>query len=393
MGLFDSLNDAFKSVDKTVKKAKKDFDKSAAGKAWKKYNEINEKIDNYIDTTIDNVIGGVVSGAKQVGKGAVKMGCVVSGYEAYDSRKKANKAKEQADAMVANVKEEDKRRREECNRVLKAYGESKLHALKTCVRPFLNYIEILGNNYKDKTYFIQGKVHIDNRSIQELKQLDMNASQALGAAAVSGVAASIALAGVPTATTAAVGAFAAASTGTAISSLSGAAATNATLAWLGGGSLAAGGGGMAAGAAVLSTITYATTGVFALAAAGIIGSAYYSKKYTEATKYLEEAKKYRANAKLGWQVIEGINQRAMELESVTHKLEERMKDLLQYLEPLVYDFQSDDDYYAITFQNAALCAKSISDIAQIPLLDEKGNLNGNTNVVLSNTQEFLNRNL
>ena len=70
-----------------------------------------------------------------------------------------------------------------------------------------------------------------------------------------------------------------------------------------------------------------------------------------------------------------------------------MKDLLQYLEPLVYDFQSDDDYYAITFQNTALCAKSISDIAQIPLLDEKGNLNGNTNVVLSNTQEFLNRNL
>ena len=339
------------------------------------------------------MIGGVATGAKQVGKGAAKMGRVVSGYEAYDSRKKANKAKEQADAIVANVKEEDKRRKAECNRVLKAYGESKLHALKTCVRPFLNYIEILGNNYKDKSYFIQNNVHVDNVNIQALKQLDMNASQALGTAAVSSLAASIALAGVPSATTAAVGALATASTGTAISSLSGAAATNATLAWLGGGSLAAGGGGIAAGTVVLSTITYATTGVFALAAAGIVGAAYYSKKYTEATQYLEEAKKYRANAKLGWQVIDGINQRAMELESVTHKLEERMKDLLQYLEPLVYDFQSDDDYYAITFQNAALCAKSISDIAQIPLLDEKGNLNGNTNVVLSNTQEFLNRNL
>ena len=397
MGIFDSFSDAIKSVEKTVKKAKKDFDKSTAGKAWKKYNEINERIDNYIDnyidTTLDNVIGGVATGAKQVGKGAAKMGRVVSGYEAYDSRKKANKAKEQADAIVANVKEEDKRRKAECNRVLKAYGESKLHALKTCVRPFLNYIEILGNNYKDKSYFIQNNVHVDNVNIQALKQLDMNASQALGTAAVSSIAASIALAGVPSATTAAVSALATASTGTAISSLSGAAATNATLAWLGGGSLAAGGGGVAAGTVVLSTITYATTGVFALAAAGIVGAAYYSKKYTEATKYLEEVKKYRANAKLGWQVIDGINQRAMELESVTHKLEERMKDLLQYLEPLVYDFQSDDDYYAITFQNAALCAKSISDIAQIPLLDEKGNLNGNTNVVLSNTQEFLNRNL
>lgn len=386
MGLLDSLSNS-------INKAKKEFNKSTVGKTFNKINEYGLKIDNFVASTIEDIIDDVASDINKVGKGALKMGRVVSGYEAYDSRKKANKAKEQADAMVANVKEEDKRRKEECNRVLKAYGESKLHALKTCVRPFLNYIEILGNNYKDKTYFIQGKVHIDNASIQALKQLDMNASQALGAAAVSGVAASIALAGVPTATTAAVGAFAAASTGTAISSLSGAAATNATLAWLGGGSLAAGGGGMAAGAAVLSTITYATTGVFALAAAGIIGSAYYSKKYTEATKYLEEAKKYRANAKLGWQVVEGINQRAMELESVTHKLEKRMEDLLQYLEPLVYDFQSDDDYYATTFQNAALCAKSISDIAQIPLLDEKGNLNGNTTVVLSNTQQFLNRNL
>lgn len=42
-----------------------------------------------------------------------------------------------------------------------------------------------------------------------------------------------------------------ASTGTAISTLSGAAATNATLAWLGGGALAVGGGGMALGTAVL----------------------------------------------------------------------------------------------------------------------------------------------
>lgn len=48
-----------------------------------------------------------------------------------------------------------------------------------------------------------------------------------------------------------VGSLAAASTGSAISGLSGAAATNATLAWLGGGSLASGGLGMAGGMAVM----------------------------------------------------------------------------------------------------------------------------------------------
>lgn len=50
--------------------------------------------------------------------------------------------------------------------------------------------------------------------------------------------------------------FANASTGTAIGSLSGVAATNATLAWLGGGSLATGGGGMAAGAVMLGKIIF-----------------------------------------------------------------------------------------------------------------------------------------
>ena len=45
-----------------------------------------------------------------------------------------------------------------------------------------------------------------------------------------------------------------ASTGTAISSLSGAVATNATLAWLSGGTLAAGGLGIAGGAIVLGAI-------------------------------------------------------------------------------------------------------------------------------------------
>ena len=48
-----------------------------------------------------------------------------------------------------------------------------------------------------------------------------------------------------------------ASTGTAISTLSGAAATKATLAWLGGGALAAGGLGVAGGTVVLGGVAFA----------------------------------------------------------------------------------------------------------------------------------------
>lgn len=58
-----------------------------------------------------------------------------------------------------------------------------------------------------------------------------------------------------------------ASTGTLISTLSGAAATNASLAYLGGGALAAGGGGMATGTVAVTTIgTFAGGAVSGVAA-------------------------------------------------------------------------------------------------------------------------------
>ncbi|MGI5157557.1 hypothetical protein [Microbispora sp. CA-102843] len=84
----------------------------------------------------------------------------------------------------------------------------------------------------------------------ELRDVQLDAVGAVTAL----VGGAVAGAGLGALTWTAVGAFAAASTGTAISTLTGAAATSATLAWLGGGSLAAGGGGVAAGTLVLTGI-------------------------------------------------------------------------------------------------------------------------------------------
>jgi hypothetical protein len=74
-----------------------------------------------------------------------------------------------------------------------------------------------------------------------------------------------------------VSAFGIASTGTPIVMLSGVAATNATLAWLGGGALAAGGGGMAAGVVTLG-------GLVAIPA--VLFSAYFAHK--EANRIIKE---------------------------------------------------------------------------------------------------------
>ena len=382
-----------KSISKSMKGT---FVGDLAKSADKAIDATSSFIGDCIDETINEVCDSAKSltkGAKNVAKGAGKIGRVVTGYEAYDSRKKAKEAKELADRMVANIEEENRRRREESNRVLSDFGKTKLELLKTCLSPFLGYLKVMGNNYKDKEYEFGGKINLDKLDIDTLESIEMNASTA-GKIAMASTGVAAALCGiVPYTTTSAVMAFGAASTGTAISSLSGAAATNATLAWLGGGSLAAGGGGMAAGTAVLGTITATTTGVFALAAAGIVASAYYSKKYTEATAYLEEVRTARAKAKLGWTAMEAINQRAIELESVMKRLGERINDKLLYLEPLIYDFQTEDEYYLNTFRETSLLVKSLSEIAQVPLIDKNGMLSNESSVTLANTQKILNKNL
>lgn len=83
------------------------------------------------------------------------------------------------------------------------------------------------------------------------RELDAARKAAGGAGAGLAAGASVAFMA-PTAAMWVATTFGTASTGTAISALSGAAATNAALAWLGGGAVAAGGGGMAAGNALLA---------------------------------------------------------------------------------------------------------------------------------------------
>lgn len=87
----------------------------------------------------------------------------------------------------------------------------------------------------------------------EFAERELNAARTAAGGAGAGLAAGASVAFMaPTAAMWVATTFGTASTGTAISVLSGAAATNAALAWLGGGAVAAGGGGIAAGNALLA---------------------------------------------------------------------------------------------------------------------------------------------
>ena len=106
-----------------------------------------------------------------------------------------------------------------------------------------------------------------------------------------------------------------ATTGTAISSLSGAAATNATLAWFGGGSLAAGGGGMAAGTLILGGIV----GVVALTGAGIFSHIKAGKKIKEIAEKENDIIKAIDKLKEVELKMDLIEKRANEIISILNK--------------------------------------------------------------------------
>ena len=187
--------------------------------------------------------------------------------------------------------------------------------------------------------------------------------------------------------------FGVASTGTAISALSGAAATNAALAWLGGGSLASGGGGVALGTAVLSGITYGVTGGVALVTAGLIASKYFEKKLTEAKKYEAEVDKACAQMDLAVSLMDKIEQRANELLDVTSRLAQRCKEALNMFEPFVSDFEPKHPIHIKVFQRAALFIKAMSELAKTPLLDNEGNLTESSVNIVMKTDKIMNENL
>ena len=170
--------------------------------------------------------------------------------------------------------------------------------------------------------------------------------------------------------TAAVATYAAASTGTAISTLSGAAATNATLAFLGGGSIATGGGGMVVGAAALNFVTIGP----AILVSGFVVAGQGEKAKTkarenEAAVNIAVAEMLETKAK-----FDAIIARAEELETLLDQLVLRATSALDLLESEPFD----PEQHAAPFQRALTLTMAVRDVASTYVVDGSGDLNEET---------------
>lgn len=260
---------------------------------------------------------------------------------------------------------------EATNKAAELYGQMQLYIKQRTIGRFIEFIKRnLGQKASQEDLKFLIELGISVQQIQEYKATVIEAQQfAQGGyqAVLAGTAASQGAVGLATS-------IGVASTGTAISGLSGAAATNATLAWLGGGSLAAGGGGMALGSIILGGLTIGP----ALAVGGFMLASEGEKALTKAQEYEAQVNIAIADIELTKDYCIQIKQRINELATLVCRLNKQAELALTELESQEFDRERD----ASKFQKVALLIRAIAEILKTPVLNEEGKINIGTITIL-----------
>lgn len=296
-----------------------------------------------------------------------------------DARRLARETNDKLERVAADLQEQHDATAEE----LRLLGETELAAYDGPVRDFVGIFERMKNVELSELALEEAPDFVQDFAV-DVRDVDFSAVDALRtAAASSGVGAAAGLTAL-----AAVGTFASASTGTAISALSGAAATNATLAWLGGGAVAAGGGGVAAGMVVLG-------GIVALPVLAVGGLVVHRK----GRQALAEAKEDAVRAEVAIQEMEtartvahGIQLRAERI----HGLVDRLADLARHrnavLDHLVSrnaDYATYDEHDRNAVMLATSVVKTLRTVMDVPVIDEEGTLTASSRKAVEAAEELL----
>lgn len=297
---------------------------------------------------------------------------VVGGMVAKETMDEAKAVGAEGEAISKKAESKRDKARQKTNKAVNALGMKKLEILSGSINVFVeNFSKLKNVNFQNNVGMEELRDFTPHSDV--LGQLRKNSLTALeiGGSLATGVAGG----GV-----AALGAYGAvsvlgvASTGTAISTLSGVAATNATLAWLGGGSLAAGGLGVTGGMAVLGGVV--------LAPALLIGSFLMYCKAEEALNkaktYREKARQFEAECENTCSLLKAIKQRAKQIVGVLEKLDNMLTDGNGKLANIIAQKGSNWNEFSEADKKVvagvAMIAKTLKVIMDTPLLHEDGSL-------------------
>lgn len=294
--------------------------------------------------------------------------------KAAKAKKDTNTAKDYNSRAERVVEEAEKRlesSRDKSNSTLEKLGEKKLQSLEGELEDFVSAFSKLHHvEIEDKELFLNQSVtgyrETPNSIVEECNFLVEGSKGLLSGAAGGALSAYGAYGGTMM--------LAASGTGTSISALSGVAASNATLAWLGGGTLASGGLGVAGGTMVLGTLAAGP----ALLVFGSVLGARATKSLNNAKSNLELSKTFESETEVACTKLEGINALARlslnTLSAVRGRLRRANRKMLEIQEYNGLDYSD----YTEDQQNSVMMAVKYAQLLKVlidtPVLDEEGNV-------------------
>lgn len=267
---------------------------------------------------------------------------IKKGFDAHRNNDSAKEIINDANKLYNYTKKKLEEKRIETQNVLEELGKLKVDVFTNQI----NHLVEMHKKFYSKLEAYNQEVYIDNMpSVEEMIQKSLKLTN--GSASGGQLAA--------VATLGAVKAFTAASTGSALSSLGGVAASKATLAWLGGGSLAAGGFGATGGMVALGGIALAPL----LAIGGFWVASKAEENLTKAYQYRSEVHKAVEQIKIFITMLDGILTASSEMTYIIKEMVDRFEKVK------VYD-NSDKNAFCRMFQ----VGKDLKMILDISIINE-----------------------
>ena len=285
-------------------------------------------------------------------------------------KNEAERINKEAKEIADNATQSRENTRIATNDSLKNFGKTKLSIMSENMRDFVDNFSQLENVHFKNSVMLDELRGFDpqSRDFLEMKNDSFKASELATGGLGSLAAGTLTAAGAY----GAVGAFATASTGAAISGLAGAAATNATLAWLGGGAIAAGGGGMITGTLVLGGLVAAP----ALVIGGLFFSAKAEKALNEAKENLDKASYYEQEVRNLCTAMNAIKEKADQIDDLLKDLDYKFYDavsaMINTIEYAGTDFSTYSSDEQDDVMRAAQLAKTIKIVIDTPLINQQG---------------------
>ena len=317
------------------------------------------------------------------------------GIDAHSDNQEAKELARRARDKFDKAKKALEKAREGCTSDMESLGQLKFEIWD---RQFGRFLELFGQLRRVE---IVGSPEIGelahfHKELAEMRELSFQASEVVRGGVqsiVSGALVGMASYGGATM-------LASASTGTAISALSGVAATNATLAWFGGGSLAAGGMGVAGGMAVLGGLAAAPV----LAVGGMVLAAKAKKNLAEARVGLAEAKRAASEMHSATSLVEGIHKVVLQTLDVTIELDQQFTPVLDNLDAVIakrrrkwrwlpwgvrVNFARLPESDQRTVHFAYMFAQTLKVVLEAPLLTKEGGLRSDHSQALETGRQLI----